>query len=162
MKALTLWQPWASLIAANRKPFETRSWPPPAALIGERIAIHAAARRPITDLDEDLIGTLEDEFGGHWWRDIPRGAIVCTAVMRNAYQVLTGRIDSCGCVDLGRRVPGSDDLCGVTVDAFGDYRQGRWLWHLTDVVPIDPPLPARGYQGIWEWAPPIDSTEDPG
>ena len=41
MKALTLHQPWASLIADGRKTIETRSWPPPRTLVGERIAIHA-------------------------------------------------------------------------------------------------------------------------
>ena len=41
MKALTLHQPWASLIACGAKRIETRSWPPPKSLIGKRIAIHA-------------------------------------------------------------------------------------------------------------------------
>lgn len=27
MKALTIWQPWASLIARGVKQYETRSWP---------------------------------------------------------------------------------------------------------------------------------------
>lgn len=46
MKALTLWQPWASLVIEGVKTIETRSWPCPPTLIGERIAIHAAAKRP--------------------------------------------------------------------------------------------------------------------
>ena len=45
MKALTLWQPWASLVIAGAKPYEFRSWSPPRWLIGQRIVIHAAARR---------------------------------------------------------------------------------------------------------------------
>lgn len=43
MRALTVKQPWASLIASGEKIIENRSWRPPAALIGERIAIHAGA-----------------------------------------------------------------------------------------------------------------------
>lgn len=43
MWALTLTQPWASLVVLGEKRYETRSWRPPAARIGERIAIHAAA-----------------------------------------------------------------------------------------------------------------------
>ncbi len=153
MKAITLWQPWASLIAAEVKRFETRSWAPPEALIGERVAIHAAARRPITDLALGVNGTLEDEFGGHWFQDIPRGAIVCTARLAGAYQVLTGRQDDLGCVDLGAHVPGSDpDLCAVQADAFGDFRQARWLWLLTEVEALDPAIPARGRQGFWDWS----------
>ena len=41
MKALTLHQPWATLIAAGVKTMETRSWGPPESLIGHRIALHA-------------------------------------------------------------------------------------------------------------------------
>src|SRR5712671_3817606 len=44
MKAISLWQPWASLIACGAKPFETRHWAPPRELIGQSIAIHAAKK----------------------------------------------------------------------------------------------------------------------
>ena len=44
MKALTIWQPWASLIAMGAKPYEFRGWKPPKSLIGQRLAIHAGAR----------------------------------------------------------------------------------------------------------------------
>lgn len=46
MKAITLWQPWATLIAIGAKTIETRSWPAPPALYGQRIAIHAASKLP--------------------------------------------------------------------------------------------------------------------
>ncbi len=46
MKAISLHQPWASLLATGIKPHETRSWRPPKQLIGERIAIQAAKRPP--------------------------------------------------------------------------------------------------------------------
>ena len=45
MYAISLWQPYASLIAEGIKVQETRNWAPPKHLIGERIAIHAAKRR---------------------------------------------------------------------------------------------------------------------
>lgn len=45
MKALTIWQPWASLIMAGAKPYEFRGWKLPASMIGQRIVIHAAARK---------------------------------------------------------------------------------------------------------------------
>ena len=44
LSALTIWQPWASLIMAGCKPYEFRTWPAPRHLWGKRIAIHAAAR----------------------------------------------------------------------------------------------------------------------
>lgn len=33
----------------------------------------------------------------------------------------------------------------------GDYSPGRYAWELINVEPIEPPIPARGYQGLWEW-----------
>ena len=43
MKAITLHQPYASLIVDRQKHrFETRSWAPPLSIIGQWIAIHAA------------------------------------------------------------------------------------------------------------------------
>lgn len=42
MKALTLHQPWASLIAVGAKKIETRDWRPPVTIRpGTRFAIHA-------------------------------------------------------------------------------------------------------------------------
>ena len=39
MKAITIWQPWASLLVSGRKRYETRSW---ATSYRGPIAIHAA------------------------------------------------------------------------------------------------------------------------
>jgi len=45
MKAITLWQPWASLLATEAKQYETRSW---ATKYRGLIAIHAAKKNPIS------------------------------------------------------------------------------------------------------------------
>ena len=129
MKALTIWQPWASLIAAGVKVNETRSWTPPYALIGETIAIHAAARpvlRP-SEYSPVLLTIVLDTFGVGPWL-LPRGAVIATA--RLTLVVRTEEI----------RNP----------DALGDYSPGRFAWLLEEIVPIDP-VPARGYQRFWEW-----------
>jgi len=41
---------------------------------------------------------------------------------------------------------------------FGDFTQGRWAWLLDDVKPVDPPVPARGRQGLWNWHPDCGGT----
>jgi hypothetical protein len=43
MKAITIWQPWASLIAIGAKQYETRSW---ETKYRGPIAIHAAKKDP--------------------------------------------------------------------------------------------------------------------
>ena len=131
MKAITLWQPWASFIAAGIKPYETRDWPPPRWLIGKRIAVHAAKKAVAADERE-------------WARrrgceSLPMGAIVCTAVLRGAYRI-----------GVAERVPGSAPIHNFCADEFGDYSPGRWAWWLTDIQTVDPPVTARGMQGFWE------------
>lgn len=60
MKALTLWQPWASLMALGVKWIETRSW---STSYRGWLAIHAAARRPEIGLvlGDRVVGTLNGE-----------------------------------------------------------------------------------------------------
>lgn len=125
MPAISLWQPWASFIAIGLKPYETRHWRPPSRLVGQRIAIHAAKRR----LDTDDV---------QWWHETsklsqlpPLGAIVCTAILKAILPTAT-----------------------VKWDEFGDYGEGRFAWHLTDIELIDPAVPEIGHQGFWTWSPP--------
>src|SRR5258708_5270609 len=59
VKALTLWQPWASLIAVGAKTIETRSW---STSYRGPLAIHAAKRKPDTELLED--GWAGELYGG--------------------------------------------------------------------------------------------------
>lgn len=83
MKALTLTQPWATLIALGIKRIENRPWKPPANMIGERFAIHASR-----EVDEQVFTALvAEEYLQHNTpgRDtpIPTSEIVATAVLRN-------------------------------------------------------------------------------
>ena len=151
MKAITLHQPFASLVACGHKTVETRSWAPPRELIGERIAIHAAKRKPAVEsfsveLMHCLLGTIGWDWGA--W---PRGAVVATAVIREALTVYwrDPADTKVSAHPAGQRYA----LREVPVCACGDYSEGRWLWMLDDIEPLDPPVPARGYQGLWEWTP---------
>ena len=87
MKALTLIQPWAALIASGVKLIENRTWRAPADLIGQRIAIHAGKK-----VDQDAIdGVIDsederlDEYGGLRIIETPlwrvTGAILRTALL---------------------------------------------------------------------------------
>lgn len=140
MYAISLWQPWASFIAAGLKPYETRDWKPPAWLIGKRIAIHAAKKAPARD---DYVWAFE-----HGAADLPLGAVVCTAVLCGAYQV--GGYGVAG-KHVINTVPGSPALGQITTDAFGDYGDNRWVWWLTEIERLAPAIPAKGAQGFWKW-----------
>jgi len=74
MKAISLWQPWASLWCSKRKVHETRHW-----RCSHRgwLLVHAAKRfEKNFGPDDPLRLILDDEFGGDWAKDLPTGALV--------------------------------------------------------------------------------------
>lgn len=149
MKALTVWQPWASLIAIGAKPYEFRGWRPPRSIIGQRIAIHAGARRMQRSEVYDLLHTLDHaclnaEAARPLLRRIydnpgiaPLSHILCTAVLGEPK-----RGDECA-REFGIETGGNDS---------GRTGTFNWGWPLTDIQPLVPPAPARGAQGFWDWA----------
>jgi activating signal cointegrator 1 len=176
MKAISLWQPWASLIACGAKPYETRSWAPPRKLIGATIAIHAAKKidkdgaQMATDLmygQFDNHGGLAERLEASWGGDdacdelmgvfgttiMPIGCVVCTARLDAAFQLgdrAEGTVVPAASVVkrlISRTMP---ECFTVRYDTFGDYAPGRWAWLLRDVKPLIPPPPAVGHQGFFD------------
>lgn len=175
MKAISLWQPWASLIACGVKPYETRDWAPPASLIGQPIAIHAAKKidKGAAEFAEDLMygqyepggyeladkleasfSTACDEIMGLFGSSVmPIGCIVAIARLDAAFQLgdpAEGTVMPAASVTkrmLSRPMP---DCFTVRYDGFGDYSPGRWAWLLRDVKPINPPLMMKGAQGFFD------------
>jgi activating signal cointegrator 1 len=146
--AISLWQPWASFVAIGIKPFETRDWAPPKWLIGKRIAIHAAKRAVNAD---DRVWAAQ-----HGVVDLPLGAIVCTALLTAAYRCgdatskrLCRILENHGALPL---LAGAE-VRELPTDEFGDYAVARWAWRLAAVETLNPPIFARGAQGLWKWQP---------
>lgn len=137
IKALSLHQPWASLIAVGAKRIETRSWGPPRHLVGQRLAIHAT-KRIVRFPDTRGYGTFNEAVAHHlgqdWTSKIPTGAVVAVATLAGAKQI-----------DLLTELPEGDELL------FGEYELRRWMWALKDVRVVNPPIPIRGHQGIWNF-----------
>jgi hypothetical protein len=147
MKAITLYQPWAALISIAAKKIETRSWP---TKYRGPLAIHASKKQP------------------KWCREIERESPFKGALYPNGNYLYPWA--SCGCVvavcvlDECYRIERSFDLPDRDYDptrilardeiAFGDYTLGRFMWMLKDIRKLDHPIPAKGKQGLWEWAPP--------
>lgn len=141
MKALTLIQPWAYAVEHLGKPVENRTWKPPAAIIGKRIAIHAGKsidRDTLADFVED--GVIVNPKG------IPRGAITCSAIVR-------------GWVEGDQEIlPSARRLFGwskplTEAEALEALRCRWWAgpvgWVLGDVISIDGPVACSGALGLW-------------
>ena len=149
MKALTIWQPWATLIIVGAKPWEWRRWPAPRWLVGQRIVIHAGARKvkpeEVLELRHDLAAgdtSLISEIAESLLTftpitGYPLASALGTAVVGNAI----------GAAEWARRhgAPGYDS---ARID------HHMWGWPLTDIEQWRPFIPARGAQGLWDWREP--------
>ncbi len=133
MKALTLHQPWASLIAAGHKKVETRSW---GTGHRGRVAIHAGKRK-LDYGDELLLRDLEVAYGVALPAPLPFGAVVAVATL-------------IACVPMTRELIGAQTPLERLVGGWG---LGRYAWVLEDIEPLVAAVPARGAQGLWEWTP---------
>ena len=149
VKAISLWQPWASLVAVGAKKIETRSW---STNYRGPLAIHAAKKwnlelssmlamwhvqnglaplvgKPL-DLSRELWSGVKEEH-------LPRGAVIAICKL----------VDCIPTDDLTQKQIGTDK-------PFGDFSLGRFGWLLEDVQLLPEPIPETGHQGLWNWTPP--------
>ncbi len=152
MRAISLTQPWATLVAIGAKRIETRSW---STSYRGQIAIHAAKGFPgeakrfcESRLICRVMGWPErpEKLTQEWLYDnasriksLPVGAVLATANLVN-----------CLPTDMIRRhvQPFTEQE-----EAFGDYSAGRYGFLLERVVQLAAPVPARGALGLWNWDP---------
>lgn len=151
MKAISLWQPWASAVALGTKRVETRSWS-----TGYRgpLAIHAAKTRHGVD-----IATFSEHGGPDcpglyavwkkalsvpptvrlqdWFCTMPYGAIVAVCRLADVREV-EDVLES-----------GAVGRSGFEF-ALGNYSAGRFAWMLDRVQPLAQSIPFRGRQQLFD------------
>ncbi len=146
IRALTLTQPWATLMALGEKQWETRSWK--LAYRGP-VAIHAAKRFPLPTqwlceqapfhqaLQRSLQTTEGSERGesGQGAALLPLGEVIALALL-DEIRPTTERLRA----DLSEQER-----------VFGNYTDGRYAWHFNAVYRLVTPVAARGSLGLWEW-----------
>ena len=135
MRALTLHQPWASLIAEGHKKRETRGYAAPQFIIGKRIAIHAGKTLEDGRNDQGWRNTIDALLGAGWQLSIPRGAIVATVVLYGTVECTEDNVPAF-----------ADD----EERQLGHFAPGRHMWLLRDVEKLDNPILCRGYMGFWQ------------
>jgi hypothetical protein len=145
MKAITVWQPWASLIAGGMKPYEFRRWEP-VGQVGQRIAIHAGARR--VNMQEVYALILQIQKG-------EKGAALRPEALPLLQQVLDGTLSLANShilctVRLGRPIRATD-----LPPEWADSERASehvFAWPMEDIKLLTPPEPAKGAQGFWNWS----------
>jgi activating signal cointegrator 1 len=135
VKALSILQPLASLIAIRTNRYERRSWP---TSYRGAIAIHASKR----------LGPHEREFCQH---PLVAPAYRRAGLIDPARQLPRGDIVATARLVAGHRTESIRDRLTEEERTLGFYDNGRFAWDLGDVVPITQPVPAAGMLGVWEW-----------
>lgn len=134
MKALSLTQPWASLVVAGAKKLETRSWP---TYYRGPLLIHASKGFPLgaraTCHRAPFCHSLA-AAGFHHVGELPLGSIL-------------GIVSLTGCKATHDLVPWVVD---TTERTYGDYGAGRFAWRLEEPLQFDEPIPCKGSLGLWK------------
>lgn len=148
IKALSLTQPWATLVALGAKTIETRSW---GTSYRGWVAIHASKGFPPWARDYVGMEPFVTALAGREVDALPLGAIVALARLRACWGMAG--------VDTRERLIITDRRAciGLTPEeyAFGNYAPGRYGWEFADVRPLATPLPCRGALGLWDPPPAV-------
>lgn len=164
MKALTIWQPWASLIMAGAKPYEFRGWRFPRSLLGQRIVIHAATRKMDRPTAQELAYILRLRESNSM---AAKAAAMTCLIPKKASPVLEKALQ-CGlplAAGLGTAILGEPRIGTAIAQEFGVPRandsdrdeHANWGWPLSDIELWPEPVPMRGAQGFWDWPTPEDA-----
>jgi hypothetical protein len=137
MKALSLIEPWASLVAWGYKKIETRSWG-----TGHRgvIAIHASkSKEVVKDFEEVefLFGEAGLGIPDFWPKraeGYPLGKIVAVVNLFHCQRMTPELIAAQTRQEIG----------------FGAWTPGRYAFSLGEARKIETPIPCRGALGLWE------------
>lgn len=145
VKAISLWEPWASLMRCGAKTIETRGWSTsyrgPLLICG--------AKRWTTD-QYDYLHTDAVQFalaGPRWPRVTP-----AQEMLLGQAAVLVNLIDCRPTYLIGSAIKHGQEL-------FGDYSHGRFGW-ITSMRTLLTPFPVRGQQGLFDVTVPPEIEAD--
>ena len=149
MKAISLWNPWASFVSWEEKLFETRSWYTP---YRGTIAIHASKTVPalVKKLcyEQPFISVLSAHEIGPSMAGLAFGSVIGVCNLANVLYIAEDGLRDYQHKNVGKIIaplPTGNEL------AFGDYSPGRFAWKLEKVHRLEKPIPIKGRQGLWNW-----------
>lgn len=165
MKALSVKQPWASLIVEpdpnnigfGIKPIENRTWPCPKQYIGQRVLIHAS-KIPI-NFKFDIKGQASVS-------EIQITSMLNHCEENSLYGVIIGSIEIVDCV-INHPSIWAEKTEGVTdcnTNEFIPRRKPRpiYNWVLANPIKFPQPIPAKGKLSFWDYTDIIAEPEEKG
>lgn len=145
MKALTIKQPWASLIALGEKKIETRSW---RTKYRGPILIHAGKSIEKGMFEFHFIQGVFEKHQIKGDNELPIGSIIAKANLVDCLEMKeTERNDVCY---IGKVILENGLVLEGEELYFGDYEVGRFAWILENIEPIEP-IPAKGQLSLWNF-----------
>ena len=138
MKALTLCQPYATLVALGYKTFETRGYDTryrgPLLIHAGRTLTYVGGKRGLRETCErEPFRRVLTDAGLADPNDLPLGVVVAVVDLVETFE------------SSGSPPQGAPE----TEVAFGDFAAGRYLWELHRVRRLAEPLAACGHQQLW-------------
>lgn len=131
MKAISIKQPWASLIAHGIKDIENRTWKCPQKYLGQRVLIHASTsgQPSLSDYTQEQLLEIEQRskelYKCAFYGGFPKGAIIGSVVISDCVQNHPSVWTEKGC----------------------------WNWVLKDAVLFDKPIMnVKGKLSFWEFS----------
>lgn len=122
MKALTIKQPWASLIVNNYKTYEFRSW---KTNYRGKILIHAGLT-----MEKDILNKLDYNI------EYIKGAII-------------GEAEITDCILIDEKF--DKDLRNINNTVYGNNHIGNYAWKLENIKKYDKPIYVKGKLGLWNY-----------
>lgn len=142
LHAISLWQPWASLMVKGYKLIETRHWALPKKYEDMDVYIHAAKRQPTAAEMANVIQYEYPEMNG-----FPFGAIIGRVRFKKSVEMESAfHIDRI--ID---DIWGNRKLEKIREYGLGHYAAGRhaWLTFPGSAVEFEKPIPYSGSQGFF-------------
>lgn len=145
MKAISLWEPWATFMALGLKKNETRHWP--TSYRGP-LLIHAAKRKmtraefkTMRQIIDYKIGMGNLSYGMLY--ELQYGNVVC-------------QVDLIDCQQIRHEICPKICPSGVSKNwkeraeyYFGNYDYGRFMWVTGNLKQFEDPIPYKGKQGFF-------------
>lgn len=135
MKAITIIQPWATLIALGEKQFETRSW---ATKHRGELAIHAGKKIDREACQTEPIRSTLARYG-LTADNLITGAVVAIVTLKDCLQSVDTWTDGYVLENGSYVYPPEYE--------FGDFTPGRYGWLLSNVRWLPDPFPQRVNRG---------------